>query len=128
MLVRGVGVLRDFGTPEAIVSSPVMADFFGFFYEMMAVFGLLMILFGRITKELRTQVMLSRVFALLSLLAMFRDLSTSDSRFGNHVYKGDATLVFVIIDLAFALAFVVCSLARTNDRASDVTRGPSLTR
>lgn len=112
MLVRGVVVLRDFGVPDAVVSSPVMADFFSFFYELMVVFGLLMVLFGRFVTERRAQLVVAGVFSLLSLLAALRDLSTSDSVLGNHLYKGGGTLVFVIIDLVFALAFAVCLLTR----------------
>lgn len=116
MLVRGVVVLRDFGVDEAIVSSPVMADFFSFFYELMAVFGVVMILFGRLVKERRSQILLAGVFSLLSVLAAFRDLATSDSRFGSRVYKGEQTLVFVLIDVIFALAFGVVAL-RSSARA-----------
>jgi len=112
MLVRGAGALREFGVDEATLSSPVMADFFGFFYELMAVFGALMILFGRTAKDLDSQRLLARAFTLLMLLAAFRDLTTSDSRFGNHLYKGDRTLVFVVIDLTFALAFGLLSFSR----------------
>lgn len=34
-----------------------------------------------------------------------RDLVTSDSPFGNHLYRGEATLVFVLIDFAIAATF-----------------------
>lgn len=112
MLVRGAVVLRDFGVADDVVASPVMADFFSFFYQLMVVFGLLMILLGHIAKELGAQRFVSRAFFVLSLLAALRDLSTSDSRFGNHLYKGDKTLIFVFIDLAFAVAFGALAFSR----------------
>ena len=37
MLVRGVGVMRDFGVSPALVASPVLEDFFLFFYQGEAV-------------------------------------------------------------------------------------------
>jgi hypothetical protein len=61
------------------------------------------------------QRLVARVFAFASLLAAFRDLSTSDSRFGNHLYKGEQTLVFVFIDLVFALAFGLLATRRVLD-------------
>jgi Na+/glutamate symporter len=112
MLVRGVVVLRDFGVPEGVVSSPAMEDFFLFFYQLMAAFGVMMVTFGKVTRELSSQLLVSRVFFVLMALATLRDLSTSDSRFGTRLYRGDATLVFVYIDLAFAAAFAWLSLGR----------------
>jgi hypothetical protein len=105
MLVRGVVVLRDFGVPHDVVSSPVLEDFFLFFYQLMAAYGAMLVLFGHVTRELDRQLLVSRFFCALNVLVALRDLSTSDSRFGNHLYKGDKTLVFVFIDLAFALVF-----------------------
>lgn len=118
-LVRGVVVLRDFGVPDAVVASPVMADFFSFFFQLMAVLGVLMILIGRVTRDVGAQRSMARAFSLLSVLAAFRDLSTSDSRFGNHLYKGDRTLGFVLVDVLVALAFGLLSFARASSRARD---------
>jgi hypothetical protein len=39
MLVRGAGVMRDFAVPDGVVSAPVFADFFAFFFQLMAVVG-----------------------------------------------------------------------------------------
>jgi hypothetical protein len=104
-LGRGVGTLRDFGVPEEMVTSPVLGDFFAFFYEYMAFVGGLVVLFGVVTRGWRAQLLVSTVFAVASVGFALRDLGTSDSRFGNHLYRGDATLVFVAIDLGFAVAF-----------------------
>lgn len=104
-LAHGVDMLRDFGVPADVVAQPVLADFFSFFYLHMAYVGGLTILFGLVTRERRAQQWVCGVFALANLGFGFRDLATSDSRFGNHLYRGDATLVFVILDVAYALAF-----------------------
>lgn len=105
VLVRGVEVMRDFAVPESLISSPVFQDFFSFFYQLMAAVGVLTMLFGHVTRERRAQVIVASVFCVLNLLLAIRDLSTSDSRFGSHLYRGEATLVFVSIDLALALIF-----------------------
>lgn len=123
MLARGVTALRDFGVPDVIVASPVMADFFSFFYQLMAAVGVLMVLFGHVTRGARLQMLVARVFCVLNVLAALRDLATSDSRFGSRLYHGDATLVFVYIDLAFAAAFGWLSLARSRRAAAEANPG-----
>lgn len=110
-IVRGPVVLRDFGVPEAVTTEPVLGDFFLFFYQYMAFGGVLQVLFGRVTRGLRAQTLVAGVYTVANLLAALRDLSTSDSRFGNHLYRGEATLAFVATDLAFATAFGVLAIA-----------------
>jgi len=110
-LAQGVGMLRGFGVPEEAVASPVLGDFFSFFYQLMAFVGLLMALFGQVTRGRRAQALVASVFAVSSVLFALHDLSTSDSRFGNHLYRGEATLVFVLIDLAYALVFAAVAVA-----------------
>lgn len=105
MLVRGVGVLRDFGVPEPLLRAPVLEDFFLFFYELMAFVGVLIVTFGHTVTTRRAQVAAALVLALGNLAFAVRDLATSDSPFGNQLYRGDATLVFVAIDVALAAAF-----------------------
>jgi hypothetical protein len=119
-LLRGTSVLRDFGVPESLLSAPVLEDFFMFFYQGMAFVGVLTVLFGHVTREGKAQLLVAGVFCVKDLLAALRDLATSDSRFGNHLYKGDKTLIFVYIDLAFAAAFgyLIVSALRERSRSS----------
>jgi hypothetical protein len=77
----------------------------------MAFGGVLQVLFGRVTRGLRAQTLVACVYTAANLLFALRDLSTSDSRFGNHLYRGDATLFFVVVDLAIASAYGALSLA-----------------
>jgi hypothetical protein len=121
MLVRGVGTMREFGVPEHVVSAPVFADFFTFFYQLMIVVGVLTVLLGKVTRDARAQVLVARTFCVVNLFATFRDLSTSDSRFGNRLYRGEATLIPVLIDLSFALAFGYLALGRTGRTAAPDT-------
>lgn len=104
-MVRGSIVLCDFGIPESTALTPLVEDLFAFFYLLMAFVGVLTVLFGCVTRERNRQLPVAAVFFIWNIVAALRDLTTSDSRFGNHLYKGDKTLVFVYISLAFAAAF-----------------------
>jgi hypothetical protein len=105
MLVRGVGVLRDFAVPERLLAEPVFQDFFLFFYELMAAIGLLFAVFGCVVRDRRGQTLVACVLCVYSLYMTLRDLRTSDSAWGNHLYHGSATLIPVFIDLALGLVF-----------------------
>ena len=118
-------MLRDFGVSEADVSSPVLADFFSFFYQHMAYVGGLIVLFGWVTRAGTAQIAVSLVLSVANLVFAFRDLQTSDSPLGNHLYRGDATLVFVLIDLAIAAVFG--ALAWVGWTRSRRDHGPSAT-
>ncbi len=119
-IIRGVDMLRDFGVAEDVVASPVLADFFSFFYWLMAFVGILMVLFGIVVRERYGQRLVCAVFVVANLGFGWRDLSTSDTRFGNHLYRGDATMMFVAIDMALALAFAtLLVIDRLKPSASD---------
>lgn len=105
MLVRGAPVLGDFGVPESAFSEPVLADIFLFFYQLMAYMGVLTVLFGHVARERNTQLLVASVYFTANILTALRDLSTADCQFGNHLYKGEKTVVFVYISLAYAAAF-----------------------
>lgn len=104
-LVRGVSVLRDFAVPESAIATPVLQDLFFFFYQLMLFVGVLTALFGLVVRELKAQLLVASVFCITNILLALRDLSTSDCSLGNHLYKGDKTLVFVYISLSLAAAF-----------------------
>ena len=124
-LVRGPAMLRDFAVAEALTADPVLGDFFYFFYQYMAFGGVLQVLFGRVTRGLRAQTLVACVYTAANILWALRDLSTSDSRFGNHLYRGDATLLFVVFDLAFAAAYGALALAGLRRlRAAGSTAAP----
>lgn len=124
-IVRGPAVLRDFAVPEAVIVAPVFRDFFSFFYLLMAIAGVAQVLFGQVTRGLRAQTLVASVYAVANIVLMLRDLSTSDSRFGSRLYRGDATLLFVVTDLAFATAFGVMAFAGLRRlRAGDSAAGP----
>ena len=105
MLVRGVGAMRDFAVPEELVTAPVFEDFFLFFYQFMAFIGVLKVVIAWTVRGRRDQVVVAGVFCVANVLFGFRDLSTSDSALGNRLYKGEATMMFVVIDVVLALVF-----------------------
>jgi hypothetical protein len=123
-LVRGVSFLRDFGVSEADIASPVVIDFFSFFYQLMAYVGALMVLLGWVTREGRAQIVVSAAVSLANVGFGLRDLVTSDSPFGNHLYRGDATMVFVLIDFAIAASFGALAIVGwwRSRRATDASR------
>ena len=110
-LVRGTVVLRDFGVSESAIADPLLQDFFSFFYQLMAFVGVVMVLFGHVTRERTSQLLVASFFCIANILCALRDLSTSDSRFGTHLYKGDQTVAFVYISLVFAAVFGVLAIS-----------------
>lgn len=104
-LVRGTAFLEDFGISHEVASDPVLTDLFMFFYQLMAYIGVLTVVFGVITRERRAQAQVASVFFAASVLMALRDLSTSDTRFGNALYKGEETMVFVGVSVVYALVF-----------------------
>ena len=105
MLVRGVGVMRDFGVSPALVASPVLEDFFLFFYQLMALVGVLIVVFGLVVRGRRSQGAVAAVLCVSNVLLALRDLQTSDCALGSRLYRGSATLMFVAISAALALVF-----------------------
>lgn len=104
-LVQGTALLEDFGVSQELASDPVLTDFFVFGYQLMAYIGALTILFGLVTRERKAQAQVALVFFVASMLAALRDLSTSDTRFGNALYEGEATLFFVVVSVVYAAVF-----------------------
>lgn len=104
-LVRGPAFLEEFGVSHAIASDPVLEDFFMFLYQLMAYIGILIIVFGLVTRERRDQARVSSVFCVASILCALRDLSTSDTQLGNALYKGEATVFFVGVSVVYAVVF-----------------------
>jgi hypothetical protein len=105
MVLRGVHVMSGFAVPDDLVASPVFDDFFRFFYELMAIMGVLIALLGHVTTEARHQRLVAAVLAAINVAITWRDVSTSDSALGNRLYRGPGTLAPVVIDLVIALAF-----------------------
>ena len=104
-LVQGTAFLEDFGVSHELASDPVLTDFFMFFYQLMAFVGVLTVVFGLVTRERRAQVQVASVFCVACILLALRDLSTSDTRFGTALYKGEETVFFVIVSIVYAMVF-----------------------
>lgn len=109
-LIAGTEFLCEFGVPKSVYAEPVFTDIFMFYYQLMWIVGLFTLLFGLVTRGLSAQRLIASAMCATHLFISWRDLSTSDSRFGNHLYHGEKTLVFVYIGLAIALAFGVVAL------------------
>jgi hypothetical protein len=105
MLVRGVDAMLDFGVAPELVAEPVLEDFFLFFYQLMAFIGVLTIVVGRVVHGRGNQAVVAAVFCVANVVWGMRDVATSDSAWGNRLYKGDATLMFVVIDAVLVVVF-----------------------
>lgn len=105
MLVRGVDAMLDFGVAPELVAEPVLEDFFLFFYQLMAFIGVLTIVVGWVVRGRGNQGVVAAVFCVANVVWGLRDLATSDSAWGNRLYKGDATLMFVAIDAVLVVVF-----------------------
>ena len=112
MLVRGVEIMIGFGTPDEVVRSPVFADFFYFFYELMALVGVLIGLLGITTRGRAQQQKVAGLLCAVMLALLWRDLSTADWALGSRLYRGPGTLVPPLISLVIAIAFAWVAWAR----------------
>ncbi len=104
-LAKGTAFLEEFGVSHALATDPVVNDFYTFFYQLMAYIGVLIVVFGLITKGHRTQAQVASLFAVANILTALRDLSASNTRFGSAVYENDEILIFVAVSLVYALVF-----------------------
>ena len=104
-LAQGTAFLEDFGISHELASDPVLSDFFFFFYQLMAYVGVLTVVFGLVTRERRDQAWVASLFFVANIVMALRDLSTSDTRFGNALYKGEATIFFVVVSVVYAIVF-----------------------
>ena len=105
MLVHGVDRLCDFGVSKELVAEPVLEDIFMFFYQLMAFVGVLIVVLGHVVRERKLQGFVGLVLCVANILTALRDLSTSDSALGNRLYKGEDTIVFVLIGATLAAIF-----------------------
>ncbi len=120
MLARGVETaMRPFGVPEAVLRSAHYADYFHFTFVHMNVIGLLIFLLGRYVDSGRAQRVVSRTLVLVLAHYAYLDLRTSDSALGNHLYRGAATLMPPVIDVAVMLCFAWLSVRPLRPYALD---------
>jgi hypothetical protein len=108
MVLRGSRqAMQPFGVPELVLSSPQFADFFHWVFVHTMVLGVLIGLLGRYVVDGASQRVVSWVLCAAELHYLYLDLRTSDSPFGNGLYRGPASLVPPAFDLAVAILFAV---------------------
>jgi len=113
MVLRGPRqVLQPFGVPELVLSSPHFADFFHWVFVHALVLGVLIGLLGRYVVDGSSQRIVSRVLCVAELHYLYLDLRTSDSPLGNGLYRGSASLIPPIIDLAVAILFAILGMRK----------------
>lgn len=72
--------------------------------------------------------MVAGVLSAANVLIALRNLSTSDSTFGNHLYRAPKTLVFAFISVALALIFAVLAVLTARGVGSAQGDDPSSVR
>ncbi len=72
----------------------------------MAVLGILIAMLGRFVTDGRHQRLIAIVLCAINLHYTYLDFRTSDSMFGNALYRGAASVAPAIIDVVVTLAFV----------------------
>jgi hypothetical protein len=107
MLVPGPAIMLDFAVSAPLVAEPVFADFFMFFYQWMAGFGVLIAVLAWTVRERDAQAWVAVTLCAGSVLLALRDLSTSDSALGNRLYRGPGTLIPVFISVVLAVVLAV---------------------
>jgi hypothetical protein len=114
-------VARPEAAPGVRQALPVFADFFYFFYELMALVGVLIGVLGITTRGRARQRKVAGLLCAVMLALLWRDLTTADWALGSRLYRGPGTLVPPLISLVLALAFAWVAWARP-------ARGPDRSR
>ena len=118
MLLQGVqAVMQPFGLPESTLASPHFADFFHFLFVHMVVLGIMTVLLARFVTEGRYQRIAAWLLCAINVHYTYLDLRTSDSAFGNALYRGPNTLVPPAIDVVVVLCWLYLALRPMRSRA-----------
>ena len=102
--------MAEFKIPENILNSAHYYDAIFWVYVHMMVIGVLFILIGISVKELQHQQLISILLLLITAFYTYLDFRTSDSMFGNALYKGEASVIPAYISLIVNLVFLQLSI------------------
>ncbi len=98
--------MSEFKVPTEVLSSLHYIDAISWVYIHQLVIGLLIILLGISIKEISMQRWVSIILLLIMSFYAYIDFKNSDSKFGNGLYQGEASLIPAIMCLLFALLFL----------------------
>lgn len=112
VLMAGSVLLQDviqymsrFGLPQATLDSPHYHNAIFFHFVDMMVIGLLITLAGQV-ESLRFQRLFSSCMLLVQSFYLVLDIRTSDTSFGNSLYKGPESMLPVVVGFVFILIFL----------------------
>lgn len=111
--ILGQGVtayMAQFGLPQSTLESPHYADAIFFHFLDMLVIGILITIAGSV-ESLTFQRVFSSAMLVIQAVYLFLDVRTSDTPFGNALYKGPNSVAPVVIGVVFTLIFLVLTIS-----------------
>lgn len=118
ILFQGViTFMKQCGLPDSTLQSPHYADAIFFHFFDMLVIGILIAMAG-LVESLLFQRVFSSVMLVVQCAYLYLDLKTSDTPFGNALYKGPNSVAPVIIGLVFSLLFLVLTISALRYRGT----------
>lgn len=111
LFIRGLmPSMAQFQVPAQTLASPHYADALLWVYVHMAVIGLMLGVIGWYATESRLQRVFARLMLFVHIAYFYLDLRSSDSPWGNALYKGPASMVPVLIGMLMCLLFAHLSI------------------
>jgi hypothetical protein len=111
ILAQGVtAYMHQFGLPESTLESPHYADAIFFHFFDMLVIGVL-ITMASLVESLTFQRVFSSTMLVIQCVYLYLDLQTSDTPFGNSLYKGPNSVAPVVIGFVFTLIFLLLTMS-----------------
>ncbi len=118
ILSQGViSFMAQCGLPESTLQSPYYADAIFFHFFDMMVIGVLITLAGQV-ESLTFQRVFSSTMLVIQSVYLYLDLQTSDTPFGNSLYKGPNSVAPAVIGFVFTLLFLLLTISSLRYRAT----------
>lgn len=102
--------MAEFEVPEQILYSPHYYDAILWVYIHMIVIGVLILLIGNSVKDIHNQFWITVALFCITAFYTYLDFRSSDSSFGNALYKGESSLAPAYISLLVNFLFLQLSV------------------
>jgi hypothetical protein len=109
--------MAEFQVPQEILNSPHYYDSMLWVYVHMTVLGLLILLIGISVTDLNKQKWIALILFVVHLFYAYLDFRTSDSMFGNGLYKGEASLIPAFMGATITFVFLLLTIGLFRKKA-----------